>query len=74
MYLWLRQRARGTMDARCIPADLLSDAMDAKSRAVGKSRYAFEPNNVSLRVTGAEATFEISRYDGDVAIHVEPQS
>ena len=74
MYLWLRQRARGTMDARCIPADLLSDAMDAKSRAVGKSRYAFEPNNVSLRVTGAEATFKISRFDGDVAIHVEPQS
>ena len=72
MYLWLRQRARGTMDARCIPADLLSDAMDAKSRAVGKSRYAFEPNNVSLRVTGTDAIFEISRYDGDVDIH-EPQ-
>jgi len=74
MYLWLRQRARGTMDARCIPADLLSDAMDAKSRAVGKSRYAFEPNNVILRITGVGADYEISRYDGDVAIHVEPQS
>jgi len=71
MYLWLRQRAKGTMDARCIPADLLSDAMDAKSRAVGKSRYAFEPNDVSLRIAGSDGVFKIERYDGETTVDVE---
>lgn len=71
MYLWLRQRARGTMDARCIPADLLSDAMDAKSRAMGKSGYSFEPNNISLRIECAEAPYRVRRFDGQVDIHVE---
>lgn len=72
MYLWLRQRAKGTMDARCIPPDLLSDAMDAKSRAVSKSSYAFEPNNVALRIVGAGGVFNVERYDGEANVDVQP--
>jgi hypothetical protein len=70
MYLWLRERAKGTMDVRCIPPDLLSDAMDAKSRAVGKSAYSAEPNNVALHIFGAEGVFKVERYDGEAYVNV----
>ena len=72
MYLWLRQRAKGTMDPRCIPPELLSDAMDAKSRAVSRSLYAFEPNHVALRIDGAGGVFNVERYDGEAITDVQP--
>lgn len=74
MYLWLRQRAQGTMDPRCIPTDLLGEAMDAKSRATAKSSYAFAPDDVTLEVRGDEESFELSRYDGEVDARVKPRS
>ncbi len=69
MYLWLRQRARGTMDPRCIPSDdFLAEAMDAKSRAAARGMYAFEPKNVTLKVTTRKRAFEITRFDGDADV------
>lgn len=70
MYLWLRQRASGTMDPRCVPGDLLSEAMDAKGRAVAKSLYAFAPDDISLIVDGDRESFTLSRFDGEVAVDV----
>lgn len=70
MYLWLRQRASGTMDPRCVPGDLLSEAMDAKGRAVAKSLYAFTPNDISLIVDGDRESFTLSRFDGEVDVDV----
>lgn len=72
MYLWLRQRARGTMDPRCIPPSLLSDAMDAKSRAVNSSPYAWEPNGIGLRIAGEDETFKVERFEGEANVDVEP--
>lgn len=72
MFLWLRQRARGTMDPRCIPVDLLSDAMDAKSRAVSTSHYAFEPNGVAMHIAGNGLKYKVERYDGEANVNVEP--
>jgi len=71
MYLWLRQRASGTMDPRCVPGDLLSEAMDAKGRAVAKSAYAFVPDDLSLIVDGDRERFTLSRFDGEVDVDVQ---
>jgi hypothetical protein len=73
-YLWLKQRARGTMDHRCIPDDLLSEAMDAKARATAKSNYAFVPDDVTLIVHGNAEVYELSRFDGEVDARVLPES
>jgi len=70
MYLWLKQRASGTMDPRCVPGDLLSEAMDAKGRAVAKSSYAFVPDDVSLSVDGERESFTVARFDGEVDVDV----
>lgn len=71
MYLWLKQRARGTMDHRCIPDDLLSEAMDAKARATAKSNYAFVPDDVTLTVYGHSETYELTRFEGEVDSRVQ---
>lgn len=69
-FLWLRQRARGTMDHRCIPDDLLSEAMDAKARAAAKSGYAYTPDDVTVRIHLRSEVFELSRFDGEVDARV----
>lgn len=70
-YLWLKQRARGTIDPRCIPDDLLDEAMNAKARAAAKSAYAFAPDNVTLRVLLRSDVYELSRFDGEVDPRVQ---
>ena len=72
MYLWLKQRATGKMDPKCLPSDLLSDAMDAKARAVAKSSYAFEPEGVSLDVVGDRdhEYYTLIRHRGEVYVDV----
>ena len=71
MYLWLKQRAHGTIDHRCLPSDLLSDAMDAKGRAVAKSSYATERDDVLLSVKGEGESFKVYRIDGEVVVDVD---
>jgi len=74
MYIWLIQRATGTLDPRCIPSDLLSEAMDAKSRATAKSEYAFVPAYVSIMIHADNECYRLTRYDGEVDVSAEPQS
>jgi hypothetical protein len=71
MYLWLRQRATGNMDQRCIPEDLLNEAMDARSRAAIKSEYAFIDDHVSLKVKDDKRKYTLTRFHGEVAVNVE---
>lgn len=68
MYLWLRERDTGTMDPRCIPSDLLGEAMDAKSRAVAKSNYAFVPEEINITIEGDKETFHLTRYEDEVDV------
>lgn len=68
MYLWLRQRASGTMDRRCIPGDLMSEAMDARSRAVARSNYAFAADDVNVAIEGERERFTLARFDGEVDV------
>lgn len=72
MYLWMRQRACGTMDPKCIPPSLLSDAMDAKSRAVGASPYAWQAERVGMRIIGEDEIFTVQRFEGEANVDVEP--
>ncbi len=75
MYIWLKQRARGTIDHRCIPDDLLSEAMDAKARATAKSSYAFVPDDVTLRIEGEnKIIYELLRFHGEVDASDQPNS
>lgn len=69
MYLWLKQRASGTMDSRCVPSDLLNEAMNAKGRAVAKSKYAFASDDITLLVEGERESFTLTRYDGEVNVN-----
>ncbi len=71
MYLWLKQRASGTMDPRCVPGDLLNEAMDAKGRAAAKSFYAFVPDDISLIVEGERESFSLTRFGGEVDIDAQ---
>lgn len=69
MYLWLRQRDSGSMDPRCIPSDLLGEAMDAKSRAVAKSSYAFVPAEITILIEGDKGTsYRLTRYEDEVDV------
>jgi len=70
MYLWLKQRASGTMDPCCIPGDLLNEAMDAKSRALAKSNYA-NTKDISIIVEGQRETYVLTRIDGEVNVDVK---
>jgi hypothetical protein len=65
VYLWIQQRVAGDIDARCMPADVLSDAIDARSRALARSPYAFTPDGITLRINGDHGRFTITRIDGD---------
>jgi len=65
VYLWIQQRVAGHIDARCMPADVLSDAIDARARALARSSYAFSPEDVVLRITGDHEAFTVTRIDGD---------
>lgn len=73
VYLWLRQRAGGTIDPRCIPDDLLNAAMDAKGRAAARSDYAFSPDDISLIVQGERESFTLTRFDGRVVVNADNQ-
>ena len=69
MYLWLRRRAQGRLDARCFPQELLAGVADARVRAAAKGKYAFENNDVELVVdTGSGELFKLARFDGDVDV------
>jgi hypothetical protein len=65
VYLWIQQRVAGDIDARCMPADVLSDAIDARSRALARGPYAFTPDDITVRITGDHSHFTITRIDGD---------
>lgn len=67
MYLWLTILAKGKLDARCLPRQLLSGATDAQIRAASRGEYAFEDKDVELLVDmgmGEEKRF--ARLNGQV--------
>ena len=67
MYLWLTILAKGKLDARCLPRQLLSGATDARVRAASRGEYAFENKDVELLVDmgmGEEKRF--ARLNGQV--------
>ena len=69
MYAWLSLRARGNLDPRCFPHDLLTAAMDARIRAAARGKYAYENDDVELRVqAGEDEIFRLVRLEGDVDI------
>ena len=68
MYLWLSMRARGKLDLRCLPIDLLQGVNDARTRAAAKGNYAFV-SDVDLVVTDEKGdSYMVSRYESDVDI------
>lgn len=72
MFLWLRRRARGKLDPRCFPPELLAGAIDARIRAAAKGKYAFEDNDVELIIdSGSDELFRLVRYDGEVDVRHE---
>jgi hypothetical protein len=72
-YLWLLQRSEGTMDERCISDELLTEAMDAKSRALASSEYAFVADDVVLHIEGEREVFAVERdgEDGGVVVNAK---
>jgi hypothetical protein len=75
-YLWLRLRAKGIMDQRCLSDDLVSEAMDAKSRALASSEYSFCLEDVEVHIDGDRETFSLTRdkEDGEVIVNAERKS
>jgi hypothetical protein len=70
IYLWLTRNADGNLDLRCFPQELLTGVQDSRVRAASKGDYAFQKDEVQLKVYTARGEhFILSRYDGDV--HVE---
>ncbi len=75
-YLWLQKRANGTMDERCIPDELLAEAMDAKARALASSQYAFVLGDVIIQVDSDLEKFTLARYEdgGEVIVNANYKS
>jgi len=72
MFLWLSRRARGKLDPRCFPPELLAGAVDARIRAAAKGKYAFEDNDVELVIaSGRDEIFRLVRLDGEVDVRHE---
>lgn len=72
MFLWLSRRARGRLDPRCFPTDLLTGAIDARIRAAAKGNYAYQDDDVELEInTEKGETFRLVRLTGDVDIEHE---
>jgi hypothetical protein len=75
-YLWLLQRAKGTMDERCISDELLAEAMDAKTRALASSEYAFVSDDVILHIESDSERFTLARDEegGEVIVNANYKS
>jgi len=72
MFLWLSRRARGRLDPRCFPTDLLTGALDARIRAAAKGNYAYQDEDIELEIsTGKGEIFRLFRLTGDVDIEHE---
>lgn len=72
MFLWLARRARGRLDPRCFPTDLLTGAIDARIRAAAKGNYAYQNEDIELEInTGKGESFRLVRLTGDVDIEHE---
>jgi hypothetical protein len=74
MYLWLTRRVEGKLDARCFPQELLAGVKDARVRAAGKGKYAFENNDVELAINTNPDSAEflrLTRFDGEVDVSHE---
>lgn len=72
MFLWLSRRARGKLDPRCFPPELLAGVMGARIRAAAKGKYAFVDDDVELVIdTGEGEVFRLVRIDGDVDVRHE---
>ncbi len=68
-FLWLSRAAGGHLVPHCLPSDLLRGVLDARIRAAAKSGYAFEDNDVIIKVrTDKNEVFRLERLDGDVAV------
>lgn len=72
MYLWLTRHAKGQLEVRCVPRELLSGVTDARVRAAARGNYAFQDNGVELIVdTGEGEVFKLARFDGEVDVSRE---
>lgn len=72
MYLWLNRRAKGFLDNRCFPQELLTGVEDARIRAASKGKYAVEDNDIELIIdSGDNKKFTLSRFDGEVDVNHE---
>jgi hypothetical protein len=49
-YLWLCERGEAHLNINCVSSDLMSDAMDAKSRAASRSKYSWVSDKVNLKI------------------------
>ncbi len=74
MFIWLNKRARGKLDHRCLPPEILAGAVDARIRAAAKGKYAFQDDDVELIIaTGGDRKFQLVRIEGDVLVRESRQ-
>jgi hypothetical protein len=64
------------MDERCISDELLAEAMDAKTRALSSSEYAFVSDDVIMHVDGDSERFTLARDEegGEVIVNANYKS
>lgn len=73
LYIWLSRYAKKTIEPRCIPVELMRGIIDARIRAASKGKYAYEDNDVVLKINaGEKGYYSLVRISGEVDVKYEP--